>query len=273
MMSDCLISFGSNLGNSPALLAQSVGLLQEASGISRVQTSQTILTQPVGGPSGQSPYLNAVVRCEASLPAVELHQKLLGIEAALGRVRRHRWGSRTVDLDLLLYDCERIETETLSIPHPRMAYRRFVLQPAVEIAGEMKHPVCGCTIKELLRCLDDRANRIVVVDDSPRPAEEWFDQLALSVEDEPFRLVSRHAEEMVELGKDEWQLMWLDSSRAQSVLEAVKLLILQDRQTDPGAAIDFRGPRLLSADFDLEVMRVEIVAAIQAMIPIPTRTE
>ena len=272
-MSDCLISFGSNLGNRSALLAQSVGLLQEVAGISRVQTSQPIQTQPVGGPSGQSPYLNAVIRCEASLSAVELHRELLGIEAALGRVRRHRWGSRTVDLDLLLYDSERIETDALSIPHPRMAYRRFVLQPSVEIAGEMKHPVCGCTIKELLRCLDNRANRIVVVDNSPRPAEEWFDQLALSVEDEPFRLVSSHAEEMVELGKDEWQLMWLDSSRTRAVLETAKLLILPGRPTDPGVAIDFRGPRLLATDFDLEVMRVEIVAAIQAMIPIPIQNE
>ena len=121
--------------------------------------------------------------------------------------------------------------------------------------------------------MDDRANRIVVVDNSPRPAEEWFDQLALSVEDEPFRLVSSHAEEMVELGKDEWQLMWLDSSRARAVLETAKLLILQGPQTDPGVGIDFRGPRLLTADFDLEVMRVEIVAAIQAMIPIPTQNE
>ena len=116
-MPDCLISFGSNLGDRLACLSQAAGLLKAVPGVERVRVSQPLETVPVGGPSDQPAYLNAALRCATTLSAGELHQQLLSIETSLGRVRVERWGSRTADLDLLLYDQQQMTSEFLTIPH------------------------------------------------------------------------------------------------------------------------------------------------------------
>ena len=86
-------------------------------------------TEPVGGPPGQGPYLNAAACIETTLEPPAVLQLLQEIEAKNGRVRLVRWGERTLDLDLLLFDDRIVETPELTIPHPRMAVRRFVLEP------------------------------------------------------------------------------------------------------------------------------------------------
>src|SRR5580692_7083183 len=85
-------------------------------------------TIPIGGPPGQGPYLNQVLSLTTDLPAPELLQRLLAVETKLGRVRGERWGPRTLDLDLLLYGDLIYQDETLTVPHPRMHERLFVLQ-------------------------------------------------------------------------------------------------------------------------------------------------
>ena len=267
-MPDCLISFGSNLGDRSARLSQVTDLLQAVPGVRRVRVSQPLETLPVGGPPGQAPYLNAAIRCVTILPPTELHQKLLGMEAELGRVRRERWGSRTADLDLLLYDQQRIESEALTIPHPRMACRRFVLQPSVEIAGEMKHPLCGCTIEQLLGYLDGRSNRIVVAAHEPRPGGDWFDQLARSVENKRVQLVGADTDEVVELDGGQWQVIWQGATDARRILEKAKLLVLCHRPDGVVPSIEFEGPRLHLPHRDLAAMRLEIAAAIEGMLPL-----
>ncbi len=114
------------------------------------RVSSLFETVPLGGPAGQGMYFNAVAELETVLDPFELLRVLQQIEAQLGRVRTVRWGARTLDLDLLLYEDRIIETPDLKVPHPRLATRRFVLEPLSEIAPLAVEPVTKRTIAELL---------------------------------------------------------------------------------------------------------------------------
>jgi hypothetical protein len=95
--------------------------------------------------------LNAAARFETDLPPEEVYALLAEIEASCGRLRADRWAARTIDLDLLLYDELEVNSPGLLVPHPRMAFRRFVLEPAAEVAGEMLHPSSGWSVARLLQ--------------------------------------------------------------------------------------------------------------------------
>src|SRR5208283_701934 len=110
-------------------------------------------TLPVGGPA-QSAYLNAAAVLQTSLSPQALLAELQRAETDLGRQRFETWGPRTVDLDLLLYDNLVMAEPNLVVPHPRMAWRRFVLEPAAEVAPEMLHPSTAWTITRLLNHLN-----------------------------------------------------------------------------------------------------------------------
>jgi len=153
-MPTALIGLGSNLGDRGANLRQALALLQQRPGIRLLAQSTRHCTRPVGGPSGQDAFLNAAALLETELNPQQLLAALLETETCMGRERSIRWGPRIIDLDLLLYDRLIVEQPELVVPHPRMAWRRFVLEPAAEIAPEMVHPAIGWSLARLLAHLN-----------------------------------------------------------------------------------------------------------------------
>jgi len=151
MESTAYIAFGGNIDDRRAILERAVELLSWRRGVTVVKVSQLIETEPVGIP-GQGKYLNGAAEIRTMLPPRELLAVLHEIEAELGRDRskEQRWGPRTCDLDLLLYDGLVIDEPDFKLPHPMIAQRLFVLQPLAEIAPDLMHPVLHKTILELL---------------------------------------------------------------------------------------------------------------------------
>lgn len=160
-MANCLIGLGSNLGDRGENLRAAIEQLKQLPQSTFLAASSFRDTKPAGGPAAQSPYLNAAARIESSLEPLQLLAELQRIENELGRTREERWGPRTIDLDLLLYDKVEMETPELTLPHPRMSFRRFVLEPAAEIAVEMKYPINGWTIGELFEFANE--GRMVIL--------------------------------------------------------------------------------------------------------------
>lgn len=152
-MPTILIALGANLGDLGETLTQAVDQLASDPDFSLEAHSELLITKPVGGPSGQPDYLNSAAKFSTTLAPDQVHQKLIDIEQSHGRVRIQRWGARKLDLDLLLYDQQIIKTSQLTIPHPRMSFRRFVMQPAAEIAAGMLHPELGTTLDVLWKHL------------------------------------------------------------------------------------------------------------------------
>jgi len=126
------LGLGSNLGDRLANLQAAVDALQTEPGLRIAASSRVWETTPVGGPP-QPDYLNAVVRVEADLSARDLLDLARRVEARLGRVRKERWGARTIDVDILLYDDEEIDEPDLIVPHPRLSERAFVVLPLLEL--------------------------------------------------------------------------------------------------------------------------------------------
>lgn len=148
-----LIALGSNMGDREANLREAVHELA-AAGV-RVHAQSSILETPAVLPTGAPPawnlpYLNQVMIVETTHQPEALLGIMKSIELQLGRVERGRWGPRELDLDLLAYHKERRDTETLTLPHPQMPWRRFVLQPLQEVAPGWKHPVLEKTAGEML---------------------------------------------------------------------------------------------------------------------------
>lgn len=149
-MARCLVGCGANLGEPLRQLERAVELVRFMPGVECTAVSRFRETRPVGGPPGQPPYVNGAFLLETDLGPHEVLDMLLAVENTLERRRDERWGPRTVDLDLLLYDDVVLDTEALTLPHPRMATRRFVLEPCAEIAADLRHPGAGCSLRELL---------------------------------------------------------------------------------------------------------------------------
>ncbi len=148
--STAYIGLGSNLGDRLAILNQAVAYLATLGSVTAI--SSIYETDPVGFVD-QPPFLNAVVCLQTTLAPADLLANLLRIEHEMGRVRTFPNAPRIVDLDLLMIGETVIQTTTLSVPHPRLQERSFVLVPLADIAPDIVHPVLGVSIRDLLQRL------------------------------------------------------------------------------------------------------------------------
>lgn len=128
------VGLGANLGDAPAMLAWALRALSELPASKVVASSSVYRTVPVDCPPGSPDFFNAVAELRTELTAPDLLRALHGVEALAGRERPYRNAPRTLDLDLLLYGDARIDSPQLTVPHPRMYGRAFVLEPLREIA-------------------------------------------------------------------------------------------------------------------------------------------
>ena len=149
------IGLGSNLGDREATISHGLGLLADR-GFSLERRSDLYLTEPVDGPA-QDWFVNAVAQGRTELSPGALLAACQAVEHALGRVRSVRNGPRTLDLDLLLYDDLVRDDPALTLPHPRLHERRFVLVPLCDLAPDLLHPRLGVTLGALLAACPDTA--------------------------------------------------------------------------------------------------------------------
>lgn len=136
--------------------------LEGLGGVRVLARSRWIRTEAVGGPEGQADFVNGVVELEVQLDPESLLLACQGIEARAGRDRRfeEHHGPRTLDLDLLLMGCEERQSAELTLPHPRMEDRLFVLEPLAEIDPDLRLPACGCSVAERVRLLRAASSRV-----------------------------------------------------------------------------------------------------------------
>jgi 2-amino-4-hydroxy-6-hydroxymethyldihydropteridine diphosphokinase len=149
------IGIGSNLGDRKANTVEAVDRITKLPGTRVVRASSLYESEPLG--DAKTWFVNSVIELETGLTAEQLLEKLKAIEEAMGRkrVKGKRWGSRIIDLDILLCDGEVIEKRSLKVPHPEMHKRRFVLLPLAELAPHVVHPQLGQTVSSLLATVQD----------------------------------------------------------------------------------------------------------------------
>lgn len=147
-MTDVFLGLGSNVGDRENQLKEAIRLLDEQSSIKVVKVSSFYETEPVGYVD-QPDFLNLCVEIQTELSPKAVLERGLAIEQQLHRVRKERWGPRTLDIDILLYGDQIIEEQDLTIPHPRMTERAFVLIPLQEIAPNKVEPRTQTKIKDI----------------------------------------------------------------------------------------------------------------------------
>jgi 2-amino-4-hydroxy-6-hydroxymethyldihydropteridine diphosphokinase len=156
------IGIGSNLGDRKANALEAVDRISKLPATRIVRASSLYESEPLG--DAKTWFVNSVIEIETDTPAEPLLKKLKAIEAAMGRkrVKGKRWGSRIIDLDILLSDQEVIEKRSLKVPHPEMHKRRFVLLPLAELAPHVVHPQLGQTVSSMLANVKD-AKRVTLL--------------------------------------------------------------------------------------------------------------
>jgi 2-amino-4-hydroxy-6-hydroxymethyldihydropteridine diphosphokinase len=143
------LSLGSNLGDRRRYLMRAVGMITALPGVKNVRVSSIYETEPLGF-RDQPMFLNVALAAEVNCQAGELLDLISTAEERLGRVRGIPGGPRTIDIDILLFASDVLEDERLTIPHPRMGERRFVLEPLLELEPGLTHPVTGGSLNLML---------------------------------------------------------------------------------------------------------------------------
>ncbi len=153
-MNTVYIQLGSNMGNTKGYLQQAHDVIEQ--GIGKVIKKSSYYNTAAWGNTKQADFLNQIVLIETKLTAAKLIDQTLKIEAEMGRTRSIKNAARIIDIDILFFNKEIIESKMLTIPHPQIQFRRFVLVPLAEIAASFVHPKLQKTVKTLLNeCVDE----------------------------------------------------------------------------------------------------------------------
>lgn len=152
-MEEAYLLLGSNLGDSRKYIQDALNSISEQVG--QLKGSSSLYQTASWGKEDQPDFINQVVVVETKLIPQQLLENILVIETKLGRERVDKWGSRTIDIDLLFYGNRVIQEDNLVVPHPFLHQRRFTLMPLVELNPQFIHPVFNQTIKELYEKLED----------------------------------------------------------------------------------------------------------------------
>ena len=152
-MNRAYLVIGGNIGNREAYLSRARKGIEDCCG--RILKASSLYETAPWGKEDQAPFINQVLYIETEREAEDLLTRLLQVEKGLGRARDEKYGPRTIDIDIVLFNREVISLPGLSIPHPRMAERRFVLKPLQEIAPRVVHPVLRMTISQMLSACTD----------------------------------------------------------------------------------------------------------------------
>jgi 2-amino-4-hydroxy-6-hydroxymethyldihydropteridine diphosphokinase len=149
------IALGTNIGDREQNLKEAIQFLNDDSKISTLAVSSIYETKPIGF-TEQEDFLNMVIKINTQYNPRGLIERTMKIEERLGRVRDVHWGPRIIDLDILLFNQDNIESEQLIVPHPRMTERAFVMIPLIEIAGDINIPNVTSSVQQLVDLLNDK---------------------------------------------------------------------------------------------------------------------
>lgn len=158
------IGIGSNLGDKLDNCLKAIGLIDRTPGCRVESRSRFFRTEPVGV-EGQDWYINCAISLSTRLSAQDLLKVLQAVEAGMGRERKDKWASRTIDLDILFFGESVIDRKALRVPHPLMHLRRFVLVPMAQLAPDLRHPVLGKTMVELLDLLAGERQAVICLEE------------------------------------------------------------------------------------------------------------
>ncbi|MBL8890767.1 MAG: 2-amino-4-hydroxy-6-hydroxymethyldihydropteridine diphosphokinase [Planctomycetaceae bacterium] len=223
-----------------------------------VSCSRLFETVPVGGPVGQSTFLNAALTVRTRLSAPDLVVELLAVEREIGRVRETRWGPRLVDLDLMLFESQVHDLLPCLVPHPRMTFRRFMLEPACEVASDWIHPITQCSLASLLEQLpriNGKARLLVGANHRPAPDfESPTDQNRLNAALDGLMAAIQEMGWEVSRGPI--------GSPATETRSAFNIFVTAERHPAPGSV---HGPYLVLPVDETEQWTSDVVAAFQSL--------